>query len=301
MKRLPQHLLITAVLCGGLGATARAQTLEKKTVLTTFTILADMARNVAGDRLNVVSITKPGAEIHGYQSTPSDLVKARGASLILNNGLNLERWFEKFTRQLGKVPSVTLTEGVVPVNIASDAYRGKPNPHAWMSPKNALIYVENIRKAFVKLDPAGAATFNANARNYSAQIRAVDARLKPQLARLPAKQRALVTCEGAFSYLTRDYGLSEHYLWPVNAEAGQGTPRQIKAVIDVVRDRKIPAVFCESTVPTRGMEQVAREAGAQFGGVLYVDSLTDARGPVPTYLTLLQKDADTILRGLGGR
>ncbi len=292
---------MTAVLCGGLGATARAQTPEKKTVLTTFTILADMARNVAGDRLNVVSITKPGAEIHGYQFTPSDLVRARGASLILNNGLNLERWFEKFTRQLGKVPSVTLTEGVVPVNIASDAYRGKPNPHAWMSPRNALIYVENIRRAFVKLDPAGAATFNANARNYSAQIRAVDARLKTQLARLPAKQRALVTCEGAFSYLTRDYGLSEHYLWPVNAEEGQGTPRQIKAVIDVVRDRKIPAVFCESTVPTRGMEQVAREAGARFGGVLYVDSLTDARGPVPTYLTLLQKDADTILRGLGGR
>jgi ABC-type Zn uptake system ZnuABC Zn-binding protein ZnuA len=293
--------VLAALLCGGTGGTALAQAQEKKTVLTTFTILADMARNVAGDRLNVVSITKPGAEIHGYQFTPSDLVRARGASLILNNGLNLERWFEKFTRQLGRVPSVTLTEGVVPVNIASDAYRGKPNPHAWMSPKNALIYVENIRRAFVKLDPAGAATFNANAQRYSDQIRAVDTRLRTQLASLPKNQRALVTCEGAFSYLTRDYGLSEHYLWPVNAEEGQGTPRQIRAVIDVVRDRKIPAVFCESTVPTRGMEGVAREAGARFGGVLYVDSLTDARGPVPTYLTLLQKDADTILKGLGGR
>ena len=274
---------------------------EKKTVLTTFTILADMAKNVAGNRLDVVSITKPGAEIHGYQFTPSDLVNARGADLILNNGLGLELWFEKFTRQLGKVPSVTLTDGIKPVSISSDAYKGKPNPHAWMSPKNALIYVENIRKAFVKLDPAGARTFNANAEAYSDQIRAVDARLKTQLATLPRNQRALVTCEGAFSYLTRDYGLSEHYLWPVNAEEGQGTPRQIKGVIDVVRAEKIPAVFCESTVPMRGMQQVAKEAGARFGGVLYVDSLTDAKGPVPTYLKLLQMDADTILKGLGGR
>lgn len=284
-----------------MGAAQAAPSGEKKTVLTTFTILADMAKNVAGNRLNVVSITKPGAEIHGYQFTPSDLVNARGADLILNNGLGLELWFEKFTRQLGKVPSVTLTDGIKPVNISADAYKGKPNPHAWMSPKNALIYVENIRKAFVKLDPAGAKTFNANAKAYSARIRAVDAQLKTQLATLPKNQRALVTCEGAFSYLTRDYGLSEHYLWPVNAEEGQGTPRQIKGVIDAVRAEKIPAVFCESTVPTRGMEQVAKEAGARFGGVLYVDSLTDAKGAVPTYLTLLQKDADTILKGLGGK
>ncbi|WP_415786060.1 metal ABC transporter substrate-binding protein [Deinococcus saxicola] len=300
MMRIYRVVLLSALLAAA-GMAQAAQAKDKKTVLTTFTILSDMAQNVAGDRLNVVSITKPGAEIHGYQFTPSDLVGARGADLILNNGLNLELWFEKFTRQLGKIPNVTLTEGIIPVNITADAYRGKPNPHAWMSPKNALIYVDNIRKAFVKLDPAGAKIFNANARKYSDQIRAVDARLRTQLASLPKNQRALVTCEGAFSYLTRDYNLAEHYLWPVNAEEGQGTPRQIKGVIDVVRVGKIPAVFCESTVPTRGMEQVAREAGAKFGGVLYVDSLTDAKGSVPTYLILLQKDADTILKGLGSK
>lgn len=273
----------------------------RKTVLTTFTVLADMARNVAGDRLDVVSITKPGAEIHGYQPTPSDLIRARGADLILNNGLNLERWFERFTRQLGAVPTATLTDGIAPVSIVSDAYRGKPNPHAWMSPRNALVYVENIRKAFVKLDPAGAKLYATNASRYSAQIRAVDQRLNTQLAALPSSQRALVTCEGAFSYLARDYRLKELYLWPVNAEEGQGTPRQIRAVIDGVRANRIPAVFCESTVSSSGMRQVAREAGAQFGGVLYVDSLSDAGGPVPTYLRLLQIDADTIIKGLKSR
>ena len=285
-----------------LASTAVAQAAPtKKTVLTTFTILADMARNVAGSRLNVVSITKPGAEIHGYQPTPSDIVKAQQADLILNNGFNLERWFTRFTGQLQSVPTVTLTDGIMPIAIASDAYRGKPNPHAWMSPKNALIYVENIRKAFIRLDPAGAAAYNTNAAQYSARIRQVDAGLTKSLARLPAGKRALVTCEGAFSYLARDYGLSEYYLWPVNAEEGQGTPRQVKAVIDAVRKNKILAVFCESTVPLAGMQQVARETGSRFGGVLYVDSLTAARGPVPTYLDLLRKDAQTIVKGLTGQ
>ncbi|WP_221088746.1 metal ABC transporter substrate-binding protein [Deinococcus aquaedulcis] len=295
-----RHLLLLGSL--SLAGAALAQPAPpKKTVLTTFTILADMARNVAGDRLNVVSLTRPGAEIHGYQFTPSDIVKAQKADLILNNGLNLELWFSRFTRQLRGVPTVTVTEGIKPISIAADAYRGKPNPHAWMSPKNALIYVENMRKAFVKLDPAGAATFNRNAARYSAEIRKVDAMLAKQLAAVPQNQRALVTCEGAFSYLARDYGLREFYLWPVNAEEGQGTPRQVRAVIDAVRQNRIPAVFCESTVPATGMQQVARDTGARFGGVLYVDSLTDARGPVPTYLDLLRKDAAAIVKGLTGR
>ncbi|WP_291429219.1 metal ABC transporter substrate-binding protein [Deinococcus sp.] len=311
MKRL---LLSTALLCvaGTLSACrpseqtptqasagttdAEASPGARPRVLTTFTILADMARNVAGDRVEVVSITRPGAEIHGYQPTPSDLIRAQGADLILNNGLNLERWFTRFT-QGSRAPTVTLTDGITPVNISADAYAGKANPHAWMSPKNALIYVENIRRALTDLDPAGADTFRANADAYAAEIREVDRQLSTQLGKLPPNRRALVTCEGAFSYLARDYGLKELYLWPVNAEEGQGTPRQIRAVIDGVRAQGIPAVFCESTVPDKGMRQVAAEAGARYGGALHVDSLSDE---VPTYLDLLRRDADTILAGLTG-
>lgn len=293
---------IWSVLCLALltaSASAQSASSSKKTVLTTFTILADMVKNVAGDKVNVVSITKPGAEIHGYQPTPSDLVRATKADLIFDNGLNLELWFERFQRNLKGVPRVTLTQNIKPVNIAGDAYRGKPNPHAWMSPKNGLIYVENIRRALVKLDPKNVATFNANAKAYSAKISVLDKTLRTQLATLPSGARTLVTCEGAFSYLTRDYGLREAYLWPVNAES-QGTPRQVQGVIDTVRKLKVPTVFCESTVSPGAMEQVAREANAKFGGLLYVDSLSDARGPVPTYLKLLQHDVDTILRGLQG-
>lgn len=279
-------------------ASVEAQS-KKKVVATTFTVLADMARNVAGDQLVVNSITRVGAEIHGYQPTPSDIVKAQSADLVLYNGLNLERWFEKFTRQLRKTPSVLLTENIEVINISESAYAGKPNPHAWMSPKNGLIYIENIRKAFVKLDPTNAAVFNSNAKKYSEQLKSIDSKLRSKLGALPENRRALVTCEGAFSYATRDYNLKEFYLWAVNADE-QGTPRQIRNTIDAVRKNKIPAVFCESTVQPDGMQQVAKEAGAKFAGLLYVDSLSDASGPVPSYLRLLEHFADTVIAGLSG-
>jgi ABC-type Zn uptake system ZnuABC Zn-binding protein ZnuA len=281
----------------GVVSSATAQPKPKKVIATSFTVLADMARNVAGDKAVVNSITKVGAEIHGYQPSPSDIVKAQKADLVLYNGLNLERWFEKFTRQLRNTKSVLLTQGITPINIATDAYKGKPNPHAWMSPKNGLVYVENIRRALVSLDPENAATYNANAKRYSATLSSIDQKLRTRLSSLPANARALVTCEGAFSYAAREYNLSEYYLWAVNADE-QGTPRQIRATIDAVRNNKIPAVFCESTVSPDGMKQVAKESGARFAGLLYVDSLSDTNGPVPTYLRLLEHFADTVTTGL---
>lgn len=270
----------------------------RPTVLTTFTVIADMARQVAGDRIHVASITKPGAEIHGYEPTPSDLVRAAKADLIIQNGMGLERWFDQFIERSG-APRATLTTGIDPINIAGESeYAGKPNPHAWMSTDNAQIYVDNILAALTKLDPAGEPEFRANADRYKAQLRAVGEEVKADLAKVPAAQRALVTCEGAFSYLARDLGLSEAYLWPVNAER-EGTPQQIASTVEFVRDRDVPGIFCESTVSPEAQEQVAQEAGSRFAGVLYVDSLSKPDGPVPSYLELLRKDAQTIAAGLG--
>lgn len=269
-------------------------------VLTTFTILADMARNVAGEAADVDSLTKPGAEIHGYEPTPQDIVRASKADLVLWNGMNLEAWFEKFFANVKDVPSVVLTAGIEPMSITEGPYTGKANPHAWMSPANALIYVENIRAALAKADPANAAAYAANAAAYAEKIRALDAPIRAQLERIPANQRTLVTSEGAFSYLCRDYGLKQLYLWPINADA-QGTPQQVRAVIDAVRADKIPVIFSESTISPKPARQVARETGARYGGVLYVDSLTDAKGPAPSYLALLETNARTIVTGfLGG-
>jgi manganese transport system substrate-binding protein len=287
-------LLLTACSGGASGTDGGS----KKVVLTTFTVLADVAKNVAGDKLTVESITKAGAEIHGYEPTPGDIRKASKADLILDNGLNLEAWFAQFVEGLD-VPHAVVSDGVEVMSISEDSYQGKPNPHAWMSPVNVQIYVDNMVKAFSDLDPGNAAVFKANGDAYKAELQAVQDQMVTSLSGLPENQRALVTCEGAFSYLARDAGLKELYIWAVNAEQ-QATPQQITRAIEYVKANKVPAVFCESTVSDAPMQQVVGATGATFGGTLYVDSLSEADGPVPTYLDLIRHDAGLITKALAG-
>ena len=265
-------------------------------VVTTFTIIQDMAQNIAGDAATVESITKPGAEIHDYEPTPKDIVKAQSADLVLWNGLNLERWFEKFFQNVKDKPAAVVTEGIEPMSINEGPYTGNPNPHAWMSPSNALIYIENIKNALVKYDPHNKETYEKNAALYAQKIKELDKPLREKLAQVPEAQRWLVTSEGAFSYLTRDYGFQEAYLWPINAEQ-QGTPQQVRKVIETVKANNIPVVFSESTISPKPAKQVAKESGAKYGGVLYVDSLSNKNGPVPTYVDLLNTTVSTIVKG----
>jgi len=289
--------MVAAVTALGL-MTGTAVTQTKFKVVTSFTIIADMARNVAGDAAIVESITKPDAEIHNYQPTPGDILKAQDANLVLWNGLNLEVWFEKFFQRLKGVPGVVVSQGVQPMGIVEGPYKGKPNPHAWMSPNAALIYVDNIRDAFAKYDPNNAATYRANAEAYKRKIAGAVGPIQAKLAAIPPERRWLVSSEGAFSYLARDFGLKELYLWPINADQ-QGTPQQVRKVIDAVRANKISVIFSESTISPDPARQVARETGARYGGVLYVDSLSAAGGPVPTFLDLLKVTVETIAKGFG--
>ena len=289
-------MVSTILLLTGLAATAVGAQ-ERLKVVTTFTILQDMAQNVAGSNADVVSITKPGAEIHGYQPTPQDIVRASGADLILYNGLNLERWFEQFIGNLGAMPSAILSDGIEPISIAAGDYQGLANPHAWMGLENAMIYVDNIRDALIAHDAAHTESYRTNANAYKDEIRRTIQPLRDRIAQIPAQRRWLVSCEGAFSYLARDFNMRELYLWPINADQ-TGTPQQVRKVVDGVRENDIPAVFCESTVNTSPAQQVARETGARYAGVLYVDSLSAPGGPVPSYLDLLRVDAQTIADGL---
>ena len=270
---------------------------QRPQVLTTFTVLADLARNVAGDRLLVRSIVKPGAEIHGYQPTPSDIERASTADLIVENGLGLELWAQRFTAAAGDVPTITLSEGMQPLLIEEDAYAGKPNPHAWMSPKRTMLYVDRLVEAFSRLDPAGADAFAANGAAYKQQLAQLDRDLRAALETIPIERRLLVSCEGAFSYLAKDYGLEEAYLWPVNAES-QVTPKRMARLIATVRDRGVPAVFCESTVSNKAQRDVASAAGARFGGTFYVDSLSEQEGPAATLLDLQRHNVNLIRIGL---
>ena len=290
MKHLFKSLSVIALGLAALQAEAKFK------VVTTFTVIQDIAQNVAGDAATVESITKPGAEIHEYEPTPKDIVKAQSADLILWNGLNLERWFERFFQNIKDRPAVVVTEGITPLSIYEGPYKDAPNPHAWMSPSNALIYVENIKNALVKYDPQNADTYQKNAAAYAEKIKQLDKPLREKLSQIPADQRWLVTSEGAFSYLAKDYDLKEGYLWPINAEQ-QGTPQQVRKLIDLVKKNHIPVVFSESTVSAKPAQQVAKESGAKYGGVLYVDSLSAADGPVPTYIDLLNVTVSTIVKG----
>ena len=290
MKYLLKNLSVVVLGLAALQAEAKFK------VVTTFTIIQDIAQNVAGDAATVESITKPGAEIHEYEPTPKDIVKAQSADLILWNGLNLERWFERCFQNIKDKPAVVVTEGITPLSIYEGPYKDAPNPHAWMSPSNALIYIENIKNALVKYDPQNADTYQKNAAAYAEKIKQLDKPLREKLSQIPADQRWLVTSEGAFSYLAKDYNLKEGYLWPINAEQ-QGTPQQVRKLIDSVKKNHIPVVFSESTVSAKPAQQVAKESGAKYGGVLYVDSLSAADGPVPTYIDLLNVTVSTIVKG----
>ena len=296
-RKLIAPLLALTALLQGCNNDAPTADDGKLTVLTTFTVIADMARNVAGDTATVLSVTKPGAEIHNYQPTPKDIAKAKNVDLILWNGMNLELWFNKFLSHLDDVPQVLVTDGIVPMGINTGPYSGKPNPHAWMSPNDAQIYIDNISDAMANADPTNADTYKNNAQAYKAEIASVIEPLKVKIASIEQNKRWLVTSEGAFSYLARDLGLKELFLWPINADA-QGTPKQVQAVIDTVRAENIAAVFSESTVSDKPAKQVARETGSHYGGVLYVDSLSKKGGPVPSYLDLLRVTTQTIVDGL---
>ena len=306
VKKLPAAIL--AVVCllvqTGQGAPATAATDapvpdKPMKVVTTFTVIADMAANVAGEFAQVVSITKPGAEIHGYEPTPQDIVRALDADLVLWNGLNLEAWFKPFIAHLGDVASVTLSQDIEPIPITSGRHEGAPNPHAWMGLGEALVYIDTIAAAFSRHDPANAAAYRANAAAYKQRLQATIAPLRALVGDIPPHRRWIVTCEGAFSYLARDLGLRELFLWPINTDQ-VGTPQQMRRVIDTMRAHDIPVIFCESTLNPAPARQVARETGAAYGGVLYIDSLSGADGPVPTYLDLIGVTTRKVVQGLAG-
>lgn len=273
---------------------------DRPLVITTFTVLADIAQNIAGDHLRVESLTKPGAEIHGYEPTPGDLTRVSGADLVIDNGLELEAWFDRFMRDI-TAPHVVASDGVTPIEIASERVdtAGQPpvNPHAWMSPVAAQTYVDNIVRAFSDLDPGNAADYHENGARYQQELQRLHDELIGSMRSVPRAQRTLVSCEGAFSYLTRDVGLDEKYLWAVNAER-QATPKRVAGVIEAVREQRIPAVFCESTVSNGPMLRVVESTDAVFGGTLYVDSLSEPDGPVPTYLELVRHNIALIQQGL---
>ena len=269
---------------------------NKEVILASFTVLADIIENVAKDEFVVKSIIKPGVEVHGYQPTPSDLIKASKAFVFIDNGFGFELWAEKFVSNL-QINRVTISNRLEPIFISEDFYKSKPNPHAWISPKRGMIYVDVIVDSLSELKPSEAESFKNNGQIYKNKIAKIDEDFSLFINNLEKNNRYLVTCEGAFSYLTNDYGLKEAYLWPVNAES-QITPKRMARTISLVKNKNIPSVFCESTVSNESQMVVARATGAKFLGDLFVDSISQDNKSANTYLKMLQHNLTLIKKGL---
>ena len=269
---------------------------DNEVILASFTVLADIIKNVAKDEFIVRSLIKPGVEVHGYQPTPSDLVKASNAFVFVDNGFGFELWAEKFVSNL-KVKRITVAEDLDPIFISEDLYRGKPNPHAWISPKRGMLYVDILVESLSELRPSKKALFEENGKIYKNKLSEIDKEFSLFINNLNKDKRYLVSCEGAFSYLTNDYGLEEVYLWPVNAES-QITPKRMARTISIVKDKNVPSVFCESTVSSESQMVVVNQTGANFGGNLFVDSLSDDSGPASSYIKMLKHNLNLIKKGL---
>ena len=295
MKRKFFHFLILSLValsttsCKNISEVDKS---NKKLLLVSFTVLEDIVKNIVGEEFNVKSITKPGIEVHGYQTTPSDLIKGSRAEVFIDNGFGFELWAEKFVTNL-KVKRITISNYLKPLFIDEDAYKGKPNPHAWISPKRGIVYVDVLSNALSDLKPQSKNIFKKNAEIYKNKLLEIDEDFSLFLNTLKKNQKYLVSCEGAFTYLTNDYGLKEAYLWPVNAES-QITPKRMAKVINLVKTNDIPAVFCESTVSSESQLAVARETGAKFGGNFFVDSLSEKDGPASSYIDLLNHNLNLI-------
>ncbi len=289
-------ILITSFLfclsMSGCSINKKSEVNNKKSLLVSFTVLEDIVRNIVGEEFEVSSITKPGMEVHGYQTTPSDLKRGAKAILFIDNGFGFELWAEKFVSNL-EVERVTIANNLDPIFINEDAYKGKPNPHAWISPKRGKVYIDILLKELSSLQPDKSQIFQSNANKYKNKLNKIDEDFSLFINSLEKSEKFLVSCEGAFSYLTNDYGMNEAYLWPINAES-QITPKRMARVINLVKENNVPAVFCESTVNSESQLTVARESGAVFGGNLFVDSLSDKDGPASSYLDLLTHNLNLI-------
>jgi len=267
---------------------------DRLNVVVSFSILGDLVKNVGGDRVDVATLVGPNGDVHVYAPAPSDAKKNADARLLVMNGLGLEGWLPRLVQSAGsKATIVTASNGIAPLQLGSDA-----DPHAWQSVPNVRIYVANIRDALIAADPADAAVFRANADRYLKELDALDAEVRAAIAKIPAERRKVITTHNAFGYFAAAYGVS--FVAPVGVSTeSEPSARDIATLILQIKAAKIPAVFLENLSDDRLIRRIAAETGAKAGGTLYSDSLTDEKGPAPTYIALVRHNIKALTSALG--
>ncbi len=302
-RRIRLLLVGLAVAASILPASAQQEATKLK-VVATFSILADFARNVGGDRIDVTTLVGPNGDVHVYAPTTADAEAIRNAGLVIVNGFGLEGWLPRLVESSGgHATTVVATHGIVPRKVAAgeilsrDRGAGSPDPHAWQSVANAEIYVANIRDAMVATDPADAATYQANASAYLAKLRALDHDVREALAPIPVERRKVISTHAAFGYFAAAYDITFVAPQGVSTET-EPSARGIATIITQIKKEKIPAVFLENISDPRLMRQIASETGAAIGGTLYSDSLTAKDGEAPSYIEMIRHNIRTVASAL---
>lgn len=300
---IPMRRALAILTVAFIAALSPTQAQERLNVVATFSILGDFAKNVGGDRISVTTLVGPNSDTHVYTPTPADAKKITDAKLVIVNGLGLEGWLPRLVKSSGgKATTVVATKGITPrksesgdhdhAHAAEDA-----DPHAWQSVVNAKIYVANIRDALVAVDPAGADAYKANATAYLSKLDALDAEVRESIAKIPPERRSVISTHDAFGYFAAAYGIRFIAPQGVSTES-EPSARDIAAIITQIKKQKIPAVFLENVSDPRLMRRMASETGANIGGTLYSDSLTDEKGPGPTYIDMVRHNIKALTSAL---
>lgn len=289
-------VIVTAVMlaaCGNQTGGSEEET-EKLQVVTSFSILGDIAKNVTGDRADVEYIVPIGEEPHGYEPVPSDFQKVSDSDVFFVNGLGLEGWLERLAENVGDINIVAASDGIVALPIEG---REEEDPHAWLDVQNVISYVEKIRDTLSELDPEGADVYAENAAAYIRELGELHTWIETEANAVPKQDKTIVISENAFKYFGEAYGFETIGIWELNSHE-EGTPGQISRVVDLVQENELPAVFVETTVNKRFMEAVSRDSGVGIAGEVYTDAVGIEGSGAETYVKIMEHNVNTFVGGL---
>lgn len=287
---------------------ALAQGAAPLRVVASFSLLADMVRQVGGDRVTVSALVGPGADAHVFQPTPAQASQVGQAQLVVTNGLGYEGWLPRLLRSAGyRGPQVVAARGIESLPATPghghgghgrDAH-GHTDPHAWQSVPHAMVYVKNIADGLCAADPAGCADYRAGAARYSAELKALDAEIRAAWAPIPAPRRLVITAHAAYAYYGAAYGV--RFLAPQGVSTdSEASARGVAQLVRQIRQQGIRALFIENIADPRLIEQIARETGVRPAGRLYADALTEADGPAPSYVALMRANTRALTQAVDG-
>jgi len=277
---------------------------SKLNVVATNSIIADITKNIAGDKINLHSIVPVGQDPHEYEPLPEDVKKTSKADLIFYNGINLETggnaWFTKLVENAQKKENkdyYAVSEGVDVIYLEGQNEKGKEDPHAWLNLENGIIYAQNIAKRLIEKDPDNKATYEKNLKAYVEKLTALDKEAKEKFNNIPEEKKMIVTSEGCFKYFSKAYNVPSAYIWEINTEE-EGTPDQIKSLVEKLRKTKVPSLFVESSVDDRPMKTVSKDTNIPIHAKIFTDSIAEKGEEGDSYYSMMKYNLDKISEGL---